>query len=98
MVLFGATCSPFLLQSTLVHHLQTHGNLLASFLIPHFYVDNFACTYATLEQMFKEYPIINQILMDANMPLQSWVSNDTQFNSAFQKDIPETDVNVLGLT
>ena len=98
VVLFGATCSPFLLQSTLVHHLQTHGNPLASSLIPHFYVDNFAYTYATLEQMFKEYPIINQILMDANMPLQSWVSNDTQFNSALQEDIPATDVNVLGLT
>ena len=48
VVLFGATCSPFLLQHTLVHHLQTHSNPLANSLVSNFYVDNFARTYSIL--------------------------------------------------
>ncbi|XP_068233568.1 uncharacterized protein [Palaemon carinicauda] len=44
VVMFGATCSPFLLQKTIVYHLEHNSDPLASQLIPHFYVDNFYVT------------------------------------------------------
>ena len=48
--------------------------------------------------MLKEYPVINQILLEANTPLQSWYSNNAYLNSLIQEDISEVNVNVLGLT
>ena len=64
VVLFGATSSPFLLQRTLTHHLLTHVEPLAKFLISNFYIDNFARTYSSVEEMLKEYPVINQNLLE----------------------------------
>ena len=80
VVLFGARSSPFILQGTLDYHLRHHPNSIAKSLINCFYVDNFIKTYADVKEMFAEYPLINEILNDANMPLQEWVSNDVRFN------------------
>ncbi|XP_066963167.1 uncharacterized protein [Macrobrachium rosenbergii] len=80
VVCFGATCSPFLLQSTLNYHFNNHSHPLAKSLMSCFYVDNFLCTYENVEQMLADYPVINHILEQAGMPLQEWVSNSAQFN------------------
>ena len=96
VVMFGATSSPFLLQKTLAHHLEQHSHPLAKQLLPHFYVDNFCRTYPHVHLISEEYPIVNKILLDANMPLQSWISNSPLFNS--QIDVStDQDINVLGL-
>lgn len=95
VVCFGATCSPFLLQQTLLHHLSLHDNPLASSLMKNFYVDNFSKTYKDVSVLMDEYPVINEILEDANMPLQEWVSNDSEFNRTI--DVIKERVNVLGL-
>ena len=98
VVLSGATSSPFLLQRTLTHHLLTYVEPVAKSLISNFYVDSFAQTYGSVEEMLKECPVINQILLEANMPLQSWYSSNAYFNSLIQEGISEVNVNVLGLT
>ncbi|XP_068245307.1 uncharacterized protein [Palaemon carinicauda] len=97
VVMFGATCSPFLLQKTIVYHLEHNSDPLASQLIPHFYVDNFCKTYSCLDSMLKEYPCINQILLEANMPLQSWISNSVKFNEVINVDVTEVEINVFGI-
>ena len=101
VVCFGATCSPFLLQGTLDYHLKTHPHCLAKFLASCFYVDNFLRTYETAEQMFAEYPVINDILNDAGMPLQEWVSNDGEFNKLVKAEeliiVKQSVFSVLGI-
>ncbi|XP_066982203.1 uncharacterized protein [Macrobrachium rosenbergii] len=67
VVCFGATCSPFLLQSTLNYHFTNHSHLLAKSLMSCFYVDNFLCTYENVEQMLADYPVINHILEQADL-------------------------------
>lgn len=101
VVIFGATSSPFLLQKTLIHHLETHSNPLSKSLISKFYVDNFCSTYSDLVQLNHDFPVINTILSDASLPLQGWVSNDAIFNENIGVDhetINIYDVNVLGLS
>ena len=101
VVLFGATSSPFLLQKTLAYHLEKHPNELAKSLIPHFYVDNFVCTYSDTDQLRRAYPQVNSILSDASMPLQGWISNSVEFNQELGIDLDEKNIehiNVLGLS
>ena len=95
VICFGATSSPFILQQTLLHHFSLHENPIASSLMDNFYVDNFVKTYANVETLFEEYPGINEILSQANMPLQEWASNDSQFNEYVK--MKRGSVNVLGL-
>ena len=61
-----------------------------------FYADNFARTYESSKQMVDEEVEIEQILLDTNMPLQSWKSNDPFFNEHFctEQDIIQS---ILGL-
>ncbi|XP_068229550.1 uncharacterized protein [Palaemon carinicauda] len=82
---------------TIVYHLEHNSDPLASQLIPHFYVDNFCKTNSCLDSMLKEYPRINQILLEANMPLQSWRSNSVKFNEVINLDVTEVEINVLGI-
>ena len=96
VVMFGATSSPFLLQKTLTHHLEQHPHPLAKQLTSHFYVDNFSRTYPDANLISEEYPIINKILLDGNMPLQSWTSNSPLFNSQITADT-SNNITVLGL-
>ena len=41
--------------------------------------------------------IFDKLMLDANIPLQEWVSNDETFNLLYRLEIPETQ-NVLGLS
>ena len=96
VVMFGATSSPFLLQRTISYHLENHPEPLANNLLHHFYVDNFAKCYDSVENLVQEYPKINRILLEANMPLQEWISNVPEFNESIGCNVTSL-VNVLGL-
>ena len=68
VVLFGATCSPYMLQETLQTHLSenTEGNAFKD----KFYVDNYMNTYDHQSYVF------TMLWNLASMPLQEWVSNN----------------------
>ena len=51
MVMFGATSSSFLLQCKISYHLENHPEPLANNLLHHFYVDNFAKCYNSVENL-----------------------------------------------
>ncbi|XP_076037347.1 uncharacterized protein LOC143022849 [Oratosquilla oratoria] len=77
VVLFGATCSPYLLNQTIEHHLETYDHPLTTKLKSAFYVDNLQLTYESPDEITIERPQIEQILNQANMPLDQWASNAT---------------------
>ena len=94
VVLFGATCSPFLLNQTVRHHLINHGNPLSKDLLESFYVDNLQRTYDQAEDLLRERSTIEDIMSEAAMPLGMWTSNVPKDVSSFSH---EDDVPYLGL-
>ena len=93
-VLFGATSSPFLLQMTLNHHLdqRRENKKEAQIIKDSMYMDNLQGTVNNKEDLRKLYSAANQIMRQANMPLQEWRSNSTEIES----DEAASD-NILGL-
>lgn len=95
-VLFGSTCSPFLLNAVLRKHLlKTNPRLLNDI-----YVDN-VLTSVTSNDAQKYYETANDILAQAGFSLRSWESNDPEINKRAHSDgknAPEmTNVNALGI-
>ena len=95
VVLFGATCSPYLLQETLQTHLSQ--NAEGNKFVDKFYVDNYINTYDNQDELVTDKVMLANIMNQASMPLQEWVSNNEHFNSLYQLAVPVTQ-NVLGIS
>ena len=95
VVLFGATCSPYLLQETLYTHLSQNeeGN---SFL-DKFYVDNYMNTYDSQAELVSDKIRLDNVMNQASRPLQEWVSNNEYFNFLYQLAVPITQ-SVFGIS
>ena len=93
---FGVTSSPFILQQVLHHHLSRVNTTFAKELISKFYVDNLIVTSSDLKELILMKPKIDNIMQNAGMPLQSWISNNPEFNENFKLEEP-VNQNVLGL-
>ena len=92
--MFGATCSPYLLQETLQTHLSE--NVAGREFHDKFYVDNYLNTYDRECDLIKQQPILDELINEAHMPLQEWVSNSKLFHFRHNSSPPATQ-NVLGL-
>ena len=94
VVLFGATCSSYLLQETLQTHLSENaeGNAFEEKL----YVDNYMNTYDHQSELVSHKILLDNVMNQASMPLQEWVSNNEYFNFMYQLTVSITQ-NVLGL-
>ncbi|XP_068224819.1 uncharacterized protein, partial [Palaemon carinicauda] len=68
VVLFGATSSPYLLNRAIQHHLDSQSSRLASTLTTSFYVDSFQCCYVNPKDILSERPLIEALMLKANMP------------------------------
>ena len=99
-VLFGATCSPFLLNLVILRHLQTYGNQpIASNLQANIYVDNLLSGCPATEAV-SYYKQAVRILDRAGFNLRAWSSNSGDLVNQAQHDgrlATEHDVNILGL-
>ena len=95
VVLFGATCSPYLLQETLHTHLSQ--NAERNSFLDKFYVDNYMNTYDKQAELASDKIRLNNVMNQASMPLQEWVSNNEYFNFLYQLTVPITQ-NVLGIS
>ena len=73
VVLFGATCSPYLLQETLQTHLSQ--NVEGNKFLDKFYVDNYMNTYDSQEELVTDKVTLDNVMNQASMPLQEGVSN-----------------------
>ena len=94
VVMFGATCSPYLLQETLQTHLSE--NVAGREFSDKFYVDNYMNTYDRECGLICSKPKLDELMNEAHMPLQEWVSSSEMFNFMHNTAPPATQ-NVLGL-
>ena len=95
VVLFGATCSPYLLQETLYTHLSQ--NAEGNSFLDKFCVDNYMNTYDSQAELVSDKIRLDNVMNQASMPLQEWVSNKEYFNFLYQLAAPITQ-NVLGIS
>ena len=95
MSIFGATCSPYLLQDTL--HTRLSQNAEGNSILDKFYVDNYMNTYDSQADLVSDKIRLDNIMNQASMPLQEWASNNEYFNFLYQLAVPVTQ-NVLGIS
>ena len=95
VVLFGVTCSPYLLQETIQTHFKE--NISCCPFTDKFYVDNYLNTYDKESELINDKVKLDELMLDPNMPLQKWVGNNETFNLLYRLGIPIIQ-NVLGLT
>ena len=102
-VLFGATCSPFLLQACLRHHFKHHAEAeVRESLSSKFYVDNVQGTVVKESELRTVFCQLSDTMNKAGMPLQEWASNSPAVNKDFQlKGVghkePGEPIKMLGL-
>ena len=68
VVMFGATCSPYLLQETLQTHLSE--NVAGCEFSDKFYVDNYMNAYDRESDLIRRKPKLDELMNEAHMPLQ----------------------------
>ena len=100
VVLFGATCSPFMLNAAITYHLKQNESLTSSDLIHNLYVDNVVSGSHSEEAAVDYFIQSRSILGKANFNLRSWASNSKQLNNTARTHNILDDTNpvkVLGL-
>ena len=61
-----------------------------------FYADNYINTYDEEKELIHDKVKLDSLMLEANMPLQEWVSNNVNFNCLYDLTVQEVQ-NVLGL-
>ncbi|XP_068208350.1 uncharacterized protein [Palaemon carinicauda] len=84
VILFGATSSPYLLNQTIQHHLDSQSSRFVSTPKTSFYIDDFQRCYVNLKDLLSERPLIEALMLKANMPLAKWTTN-APLNGDFTK-------------
>ncbi|XP_069171604.1 uncharacterized protein [Procambarus clarkii] len=79
-VLFGVTSSPFILQDTMDTLHKKSNSPYKTEISNNLYVDTFQGTTNGKNKLVEIYHEVNPELLGANMPLQSWASNNKQLN------------------
>ena len=100
VVLFGSTSSPFMLNATLDHHLNSHTSEVSTNMKENLYVDNVISGCQSEEAIIQYYTTARTIMREANFNLRSWASNSRQLQITAQADHTldlNTTVNLLGL-
>jgi hypothetical protein len=77
-VLFGATCSPFILCATIVKHLENNkDNWVSRHLHRDIYVDNIISSFSQESTAVQYFQDTRTLMSSANFNLRSWTSNST---------------------
>ena len=99
-VLFEAASSPFILYTTLYHHLQQYDTPLSHDIQQNLYVDNVISGTKTEAEAVQYYHEARAILSDAGFNLRAWASNSQQLRTiAVQHNTADssTPSNILGM-
>ncbi|XP_070573730.1 uncharacterized protein [Ptychodera flava] len=100
-VLFGAACSPFMLNAVIKTHLESNASIPTADDLKHnIYVDNVIDGAKSDEKAVSYYNDANHLMQSCGFKLRSWTSNSERLcELAKQDDIyePSRDVPVLGL-
>ena len=77
-VMFGAICSPYLLNATVRHHLEKYRDENEKFVdnvIKSLYCDDFVSSFDSDEEAFAQYSKLKDCFNDAGLNLRKWKSN-----------------------
>ena len=80
VVLFGATCSQFLLNATVLHHLRNIGGVTARDIQRNIYIDNVLNSFKSEGDMIQFYHMSKAIMEQAGFPLREWSSTSASLN------------------
>ncbi|XP_074658621.1 uncharacterized protein LOC141911530 [Tubulanus polymorphus] len=100
-VLFGAKCSPFMLNSTIIYHLRN--NFKGKFtnnLLRDIYVDNISTSVNSVSDVIQFYKEARSLKENANFNFRCWASNSSQLRELAKHDgvlEPSRIVKNLGL-
>ncbi|VDI47902.1 Hypothetical predicted protein [Mytilus galloprovincialis] len=100
VILFGATCSPFILNATLLKHLSTVKSATAEILKRDLYVDNVLTSVNTEEAALNFFEESRELMTNAGFNLRTWKSNSNQLsNEATKANVLDTDseTKILGM-
>ncbi|XP_071128314.1 uncharacterized protein [Mytilus edulis] len=100
VVLFGATCSPFMLSATLMKHFRDNPSTTSTELQRNLYVDNVLTSFTDKQSLLKFYTESRKLLSEAGFNLRSWNSNSTELQNVAGLDkIGDNDdiVKILGM-
>ncbi|XP_060570545.1 uncharacterized protein LOC132728870 [Ruditapes philippinarum] len=100
-VLFGATCSPFILNATILKHLASNSDVwVSSILRRDLYVDNVLSSFEDENQALAYFHDSRKLMSSANFNLRSWNSNSQKLrNLALNYDVQDRDkiTKILGM-
>ncbi|XP_061728903.1 uncharacterized protein LOC133533851 [Cydia pomonella] len=94
---FGIISSPFLLNATIKHHLQTSEGNYTKQLANNIYVDNLLTGTGSVDEALELYNEAKDKFLEISMNLREWSSNSKDFINQIQDAAPETIVKTLGL-
>ena len=99
-VVFGLTCSPFLLNATLQQLISSHNVVDSEFaekMLRSLYVDDFASRTETASQRFELYNKCKSLMREGGFNMREWLTNSTELTSMIHKDKnctqPETSIS-----
>ena len=92
-VLFGATCSPFILHATLTKHLEDNSHVWVSDLLKKdIYVDNIISSFTDEKTVCNYFRDTRDLMSSAGFNLRSWSSNSCRLSSlAKAEDVLDSD-------
>lgn len=99
-ILFGATSSPFILNSVIQHHLESSPSKTNADMLKNIYVDNLISGTQESQQAVDYYKESIQTLHQGGFNLRSWASNDKHLRDAAESDgrlDPDQKVKTLGM-
>ena len=100
-VLFGATCSPFILHATLTKHLEDNRHVWVSDLLKKdIYVDNIISSFTDEKTVCNIFRDTRDLMSSAGFNLRSWSSNSCRLSSlAKAEDVLDSDkiTKILGM-
>ncbi|XP_060594284.1 uncharacterized protein LOC132748689 [Ruditapes philippinarum] len=81
-VLFGATCSPFILSATLLKHLDMNATSWVSKILKRdLYVDNILSSFRTEEEVLRYFRDTRDLMLQGGFNLRSWASNNRRLQA-----------------
>ena len=99
-ILFGATCSPFILNAVLSKHLKESRSEVTDRILRDLYVDNIISSFDTEDELAKYFTETRSLFTEGGFNLRSWASNsDTLMKLATAENVQDKDITIktLGL-
>ena len=84
VVLFGATCSQFLLGACLKYHLERENTITAGIINDCLYVDNLICSMPNTDTLINFYYDAKSLMKNAGFNIREWVSNSSDLNNVLK--------------